>query len=256
MDRFPIQATLERAAFFLDVDGTLLDIAPRPDAVICPPELPSLLRTLATRTQGAVALITGREIAFIDHILPELGLPIAGLHGAEIRDENGIINRRDPDQNFLIAKEFIRQEAIGFPDVIFEDKNASVALHYRHAPSFENHVKACLLKAAKIAGSDWQIQYGKMVAELRPSGCDKGSAIEYFMQSAPFKDRLPYAFGDDLTDENMFTVCARYAGAGIFIGEQNNNTSATFFIASPDRLRSFLKHILEQPKGSHIFRDL
>lgn len=256
MDKIPINTTLEKAAFFFDVDGTLVDIAPRPEAVICPPELPSLLRALAHKTQGAVALITGREIAFIDHILPKLGLPVAGLHGAEIQTADGMLTTKNTDQNFLFAKEFIRLEALRFPGVIFEDKNASVALHYRHAPDYEQNVKESISKAAKIAGSDWQIQYGKMVAELRPSGYDKGSAIEYFMQTAPFKNRLPYAFGDDLTDEDMFVACARYAGAGIFIGESSSNTSASFTIASPDRLRSFLTHLLAQPGGSNIFRDL
>lgn len=256
MNKSPIPTTFENVAFFFDVDGTLLNIAPNPDAVTCPRELPSLLRALADKTEGAVAFVTGREIAFIDHIFPELGLPVAGLHGAEIRKANGIVSRKNPDQNFFNAKEFIRQEASHFPDVIFEDKNTSIALHYRQAPAYEHHVKSCLLGAAEIAGSDWQIQYGKMVAELRPAGCDKGSAIAQFMQSPPFKNRLPYAFGDDLTDEDMFAACAYFAGAGIYIGDDITNSSSAYTIASPDQLHLFLKHILKLPKDSCIFQNL
>lgn len=248
--------TLENFAFFFDVDGTLLNIAPTPDAVIVPSELPVLLQELADKTKGAVALVTGREIAFIDKIFPKLGLTVSGLHGAELRTSDGVITSKKPSGEFLNAKRYLQQKAAHYAGVIFEDKHVSVALHYRHAPNYEEQVKASLTQAAAMAGPNWQIQYGKMVAELRPAGCDKGSAIVQLMQSKPFKGRIPYAFGDDLTDEDMFAACVHFGGAGISIAQDTYNSIATYSISSPDELRIFLKQILEKPMSKDIFNDL
>lgn len=256
MNKISIPKTFDNVALFFDVDGTLLNIASKPDAITVPSELPVLLQDLGSKTKGAVALVTGREIAFIDRIFPAVKLVVSGLHGAELRTLDGVIDSTKPSDEFLNAKEYLQQKAAYYPGVIFEDKCASVALHYRNASNYEAHVKASLAQAAIIAGSKWQIQYGKMVAELRPADCDKGNAIVQLMQSEPFKGRIPYAFGDDLTDEDMFLACTRFGGAGIRIAQNNHNSIATHSISSPEKLHLFLKHILEQPEGTDIVSSL
>ena len=60
---------LHRSALLLDLDGTLLDLAPRPDAVVVPPGLPDVLRTLRQLMGDAVAVVTGRPVETVDALL-------------------------------------------------------------------------------------------------------------------------------------------------------------------------------------------
>ena len=73
-----------RAALFLDFDGTLVDIAPTPDAVLVPPDLPALLARLSDRLEGALAVVSGRPAAQLAALLPA-PLMLAGDHGATLR---------------------------------------------------------------------------------------------------------------------------------------------------------------------------
>ena len=78
-------------ALFLDFDGTLVDIAAQPELVHTPPQLPLLIQILHARLGGALAIVTGRTIAEIDHFLAPLHLPIAGEHGARRRSAAGLL---------------------------------------------------------------------------------------------------------------------------------------------------------------------
>ena len=77
------------AALFLDVDGTLLDLAARPNAVSVPEGLVETLDRAARKLQGALALISGRTIDEIDRLFAPLRLGASGVHGAQIRIQPG-----------------------------------------------------------------------------------------------------------------------------------------------------------------------
>ena len=77
------------SSLFLDVDGTLLDIAPAPELVIVPAELLATLSRLSALLGGALALVSGRPIVQLDRLFAPLRLPAAGEHGAEIRLAHG-----------------------------------------------------------------------------------------------------------------------------------------------------------------------
>ena len=86
-------ATLDpkRIALLLDFDGTLVDIAPTPDAVHVPETLCDALARLLPALGGALALVSGRPIADLDRRFSPLKLPIVGGHGAEMRVREGKI---------------------------------------------------------------------------------------------------------------------------------------------------------------------
>ncbi|WP_374833001.1 trehalose-phosphatase [Paenochrobactrum pullorum] len=256
MEQNKIKATVLNSALFLDVDGTLLDIADTPDAVKVPPNLPQTLAHLSECFKGAIALITGREIAFIDTLFPNLNLPVAGLHGAELRLEKNKIRRQQLSENFLKAKAYLKQAADDLMGVAFEDKNMAAALHYRNALSMQAIVKEQLEKAAQIAGTGWAVQHGKMVAELRPADCDKGTALLQIMQLPAFIERKPYAFGDDLTDEQMFYAAVQSGGAGIRIAENTENSAAALSISSPAILRQWLLETTQKSSNENIFSNI
>ena len=231
-------------AFFLDLDGTLLEIEETPDAVGAGPDENRLLKELVASAGGAVAVISGRALARIDQILAPLVLPAAGQHGAERRDANGLRHRHRFPANVLRPVAVgIRSFAAQHQGLVFEDKGASVALHYRKAPQLARVAQAAVRDAAGPLGEAVEVQDGKMVVELKPAGCDKGKAIAQFMQEAPFAGREPVFIGDDVTDEYGFRVVNAMGGHSIKVGE--GPSVARWRLENPASTRAWLQAWLE-----------
>jgi trehalose 6-phosphate phosphatase len=226
-------------AFFLDIDGTLLDIEGHPDHVRIGRAELDLVDGLYRATHGALALVSGRPLAGIDDLFHPLKLPIAGQHGAERRDARGKRHRhRFPVEALHRAAAPVRKFAARNEGLVFEDKGASVALHYRLAPQLEAAAKAVVEDAARSAGGAIEVQVGKMVFELKPAGVDKGAAIERFMHDEPFVGRIPVFLGDDVTDEYGFRVINRLGGHSVKIGE--GETAARWRLANPAAAKAWL----------------
>ena len=227
-------------AIFFDVDGTLLDIAATPDGVVVPSFLLDDLLKLERIVGGALALITGRGIDFVDQLFAPHRFAIAGLHGAEWRERGGQIIRSAVDPAFSTVKAALRQWASPLPGVGFEDKGAAVALHYRQAPAAADTVATLMDRAKSMAGPAYALQTGKMVIELRPRA-DKGEAVARFMQGQPFKGRRPVVFGDDVTDESMFEAVNSLGGLSVRIGDEACLTKATARLITPEHVRELIK---------------
>jgi trehalose 6-phosphate phosphatase len=232
-------------AFFLDIDGTLLDIEGHPDDVHAGRAEMDLVSGLLRATGGALALVSGRPLAGIDDLFRPLKLPIAGQHGAERRDSQGKRHRhRFAVQALQRAATPLREFAARNEGLVFEDKGASVALHYRLAPELGAAAQAVVQEAARAAGGAVEVQVGKMVFELKPAGCDKGRAIEEFMSEAPFAGRTPVFLGDDVTDEFGFRVVNRLEGHSIKIGE--GPTEARWRLKDPAAAKGWLAAWIDQ----------
>lgn len=204
------------AAVFLDFDGTLVDLARTPESVVLPPELVPVLRALHILLDGALAIVTGREVAVVDGYIEPLRLPCAGTHGAQRRNGSGVYissPARDPTK-FVDA---VVQLAQDNPSIFVESKKCSIALHYRADPTLET---LCLqaMQELLLDHPDWTLMRGKYVVELLPKGASKGAAIKAFMQEPPFKGRRPFFAGDDLSDESGFAVVRELQGVGIKVG--------------------------------------
>jgi trehalose 6-phosphate phosphatase len=215
-----VAAAPRGVALFLDVDGTLLHIADRPDAVAVDDGAVALLAGVHAATAGALALITGRALADIDRLFDPLVLPVAGQHGFERRDARGRLHHHArPGAAFDQAR--ARCEAFGAsrPGVLVEDKGLTLALHFRLAPEAEGEVGALAARIAAESGGALAIQRGKMVVELKPAGKDKGTAIAEFMAEPPFRGREPVFVGDDLTDEYGFSVVNGLGGLSVKVGD-------------------------------------
>ena len=226
-------------AFFLDIDGTLLDIEGHPDDVRIGRTELDLVSGLHRATEGALALISGRPLAGIDVLFQPLKLPIAGQHGAERRDASGKRHRhRFAVEALHAAAAPVRKFVARNEGLVFEDKGASVALHYRLAPQLQAAAKAVVEQAAKSAGGALEVQVGKMVYELKPAGVDKGGAIDEFMRDAPFAGRTPVFLGDDVTDEFGFRVINRLGGHSVKIGP--GETAARWRLADPAAAKAWL----------------
>ena len=243
-----LPATIDGWAVFLDVDGTIVDIAETPDAVVVEEQLPSQLALLSDRLGGALAVVTGRELAFLDTLLSGLTFSAAGLHGAEMRLPDGSWHKTEPSPRLAIARSKLEAAAAAWPGIVVEDKGASIAAHFRLAPQFEGQVEAIMSVIAAELGSSHVIQRGKFVVEIRPRGHDKGNAVTAFMAMPPFLGRRPLAIGDDVTDEAMFAVANDLGGLSVKVGPPGIATLATARLDDPAAVRSWIASVAE-PKA-------
>jgi trehalose 6-phosphate phosphatase len=219
------QFLARRVALFLDVDGTLLEIARRPDAVRVTAPLRELLEALLRQNGGAVALVSGRTIANLDQLFAPLTFPAAGLHGVERRTAQGIIHRRDSASALAAVRDYLSDNSC--EGLLIEDKGGAIVLHYRERPELADRARVLAEGCARIAGAAWQAVAGKMSMEIRMAGVGKHQAIEEFMQEAPFAGRIPAFLGDDHTDEDGFGFVNAHDGWSVHIGPGPTNARRT-----------------------------
>jgi trehalose 6-phosphate phosphatase len=231
-------------ALFLDIDGTLLDLAPTPGSVVVEPSLRDCLSGLSTALRGALALVSGRSINDIDRLFAPLKLPVAGLHGAERRTMDGSIRRHAADKNIMTtARERLARLQETWNGLLLEDKGGAIAVHYRARPDLKTMVEEACAAIAEELGSGLQLQLGKSVMEFVAAGVSKGAAIEEFSAEAPFAGRRAVMLGDDVTDESGFASVHALGGISIKVGE--GSSIACRRVASPALVRDWLARYLE-----------
>jgi trehalose 6-phosphate phosphatase len=212
---------LKDMAILLDVDGTLIEIAPTPRAVNVPEQLRQTLARLWERTDGALALVSGRTLSELDFLFSPLVLPSVGGHGAEFRLEAGGV----PEHARLLpigaeVKRLAADFADANPGVMVEDKGYSLALHYRLAPEKALLVRDAAASIQKVANAPLELLPGKAMIEIKQVGFNKGSAVRDLMSHSPFAGRRPLFIGDDVTDMDVFPVLSDYRGIAISVGER------------------------------------
>jgi len=211
---------LDRIALFLDLDGTLIELAPRPGDVVVAPEVLSILERLHAGLNGALAVVSGRPVDSIDRLLAPLHLPAAGTHGAEIRDATGapvhLTGRPLPgelrDRLNAVAKELQSQ----WHGILVDDKGSALGIHYRLAPEAEPALRQAL--DSLVLPEPWQILAGHCVYEIRAKDRNKGAAVKTLSRAAAFAGRRPVFVGDDRTDLDGIAAAAALGGHGIAVG--------------------------------------
>jgi trehalose 6-phosphate phosphatase len=238
------RADAVRLAIFLDFDGCLVDLAPRPQDVVVPPALLPVLHRLWRRSKGAVAVVSGRPVAELRRFLPGLDMALCGSHGAE-RSVNGRRTERMSVDRDALAEAARRAETdlMSQAGLLLERKPVGLGLHYRGAPRRANEVSA--LADRLLSGlPGFHAHHGKMVVELRPDGIGKGNAVEDLMKRDPFRHRSPVMFGDDATDEPAFEVANRLGGYSVKIGP--GPSAARHRLGSPRELRRLLARLADR----------
>jgi trehalose 6-phosphate phosphatase len=226
---------------FLDVDGTLIDLAETPFDTSASEELKRLLGNVAERLGGALALVSGRSIQYLDALFAPLRLPSAGLHGVERRKASGAVLGASFTDSQLdrarAALALLVQERAG---TLVEDKGRTIAIHYRMAPQFEPELRQAILDIAATLGPNYHVQSGSMMLEIKPRGFNKGDAVKAFLQEPPFSGRTPVYAGDDLTDIDGFRVVEAEGGITIAVGER---VQAQYHLESPAAVREWLEGV-------------
>lgn len=228
-------------ALFLDFDGTLVEIAERPDAVVVDAALPKTLARLRDVLGGAFAVVSGRSISTLDGFLAPERFDAAGVHGVERRIGGDLFGSGPEDpREFGRAIETVRCLTMGHEGLLIEDKGSSFAVHWRLRPDLaEDAVKAVEAVASQL-GPRYRVQHGKAVAEVLPAQAGKGAAIGWFLDHPRYHGRRPIFVGDDLTDEHGFLAVNERNGISVRIGD--GTSAATHRLGSPAQL----KHLLQR----------
>ena len=210
---------IARSALLLDLDGTLLDIAPAPDLVLVPAGLIQSLQQLRTRLDGALAVVSGRPVEEVNSLLQAAPYAIAGEHGAALR----LAPDAAPSRPDLPSVPHEWRKAAGSlaavqPGVMLEEKTHGFVLHYRAAPDLGPWLREEL---ARIMQGDtrFAILPARKAWEVRPQGAHKGTAVTTLMQHSPFAGRIPIFIGDDVTDEDGMAAARAMGGAGLRVPE-------------------------------------
>jgi trehalose 6-phosphate phosphatase len=232
-------------AVLLDIDGTLLDLAPTPREVWVPPGLAKTLSQLHERTSGALALVSGRSLNDIDLIFAPEQFPAVGGHGAEMRvsiDSEAVAVHAPPMDKEL--KRRLAAIAKLSPGILLEDKGYSLALHYRLAPHAEKAIyEAVSLIRADLPNAPIEVLPGKCVCEIKHSGFTKATGVRELMTHAPFRGRRPFFIGDDVTDESVFAIMPDFGGLAFSVGRRAQGVAGHF--DEPRDVRAWLARLVD-----------
>jgi trehalose 6-phosphate phosphatase len=234
--------TLPSRAVLLDVDGTILDLAPTPLEVVVPPDLTVCLERLGKRVGGALAFVSGRPLAELDLFFAPLKLPTIAGHGAELRRPDGTVERAktllDPRLKLDLAA-----LAEGRPGVVTEDKGYSFAIHYRLAPHLGRVLREEVSDICEaFSSASIEILPGKSVLEVKQPMFNKGIAVRELMQYAPFEGRRPIFIGDDVTDEAAFDVMPEFDGVAFSVGREVQGIAGMF--PTPSDVRRWIAEMV------------
>lgn len=221
-------------ALFLDIDGTLLDIAPSPDSVEVPATLVPTLKRTSDWLGGALALASGRTLVEIDALMAPLRLPCVAEHGAILRWPGGAVVHADPDHAVPLEWRRRLHEATGeWSGVMVEEKDACVAVHYRLAPARELDVRELVTWVVAENTANFEVLPARKAFEIRHRGLTKALAVNRFMPEPPFAGRVPVFVGDDVTDEDGFRAAKAMGGLALNVHD--------VFDGQPARVRAWLE---------------
>lgn len=237
-------ATRNPIAIFLDVDGTLLDLADKPNEVVTPPRLIPTLASIQGALSGALALVSGRGVQELDRLFAPLQLRASGVHGAQMRFEPGAPVVAAPEAVELPHALWsdLQQLLRGFPGTFAENKRFSFAVHFRQAPEVEAPLRKALKWLVKSQPlPSLQLMDAHFALEIKTAGFNKGVAVSRFLATAPFLGRTPLYIGDDDTDEAAFAAVEARSGFAFSVGRARPHTSGVF--VEPQSVRDWLADI-------------
>lgn len=251
----PMPTKDEQWALFIDIDGTLVELVEHPSLVKIDVYTRTILEQLQPLLNGALAVLSGRSLSDVDRLLAPLVMAAGALHGLERRDLFGtqIVGTPPTDTAIKVGRACV-EAASRLEGVWVEEKSGiSFAIHYRNAPHQEATIRDLAIKAATLSEGTYMVQLGDCVAELRPSGADKGTALCALLGTTSFLGRRPVMIGDDITDETAFEAVEQLGGLSIIVGARRP-TRASFSLVSPSAvlewLEALIRHLNKQV-GAH-----
>lgn len=234
----PPAPDFKTTSLFLDLDGTLVELCDEPGEVKMPASLLRDLDVLCRLTEGATALVSGRDMADLRQLVPGFkGAMIAG-QGAEWSlgdrvERHPLAGSQKVAQITAIVRAFTDTD----PRLILEPKAAGVAVHCRRAPEMVSEVYK-FLQGTQVHYPDFVVVQGKRDIEIRPAGLNRRDAVRDMSDVPPFRGRRPIYIGDDILDEQAMEFVVQRGGLAIKVGE--SESWATHRLHTPAEARDCL----------------
>ena len=234
---------IQQIALFLDVDGTLYEIEKSPSLVRPCFRLQKKLHVVRNRLEGALGLISGRSLDDLDRIFNKGQIPVAGNHGAQMRDALRFKGCPADTENVKGIIDKIRGLLNEHDNLYIENKGSNLTVHFRNATSQRKKIKNLIMKLVRYE-PDLTYLEGKEVLEIKPLGHNKGTAISYFMRTKPFINRRPIFIGDDVSDEDGFETVNKNGGWSVRVGKYKRS-KANYFLPNVKSVHEILNQLLK-----------
>jgi trehalose 6-phosphate phosphatase len=227
-------------AVFLDFDGTLVGLRPRPEDVRVPKGVRQLLRRLARHERVSVVIASGRRVRDLKRLIGLKRLRYFGVHGAEPQGGGVRLSKRTRAALREAHGSFVR-EATQLRGVWVEPKGISFAVHYRRAASPSVlRARQSLLRIVGDFGDVLRILNGKEVWEVLPREIGgKWGVVEKVTGEMPEGTAIIY-IGDDETDEEAFRVLPDQITVAV---GKRSDTRARYYLPSSASVLRFLAQL-------------
>ena len=234
---------IQQIALFLDVDGTLYDIENSPSLIKPCFRLQKKLHTIRNRLGGALGLISGRSLDDLDRIFDNNKIPLAGNHGAQLRDAFRTNEYQADTGNIKGIAHKIEELLNEQKNIEIENKGSNLTVHFRNSTIDRKEINKIIMELVKYEPKLTFLK-GKEVIEVKPLSYNKGTAISYFMRTKPFIKRRPIFIGDDVSDEDGFETVNNKGGWSVRVGNYKRS-KANFFLPNVKSVHEIMKQLLK-----------
>ncbi len=246
--RFLENVSVDRElALFLDYDGTLTPIVNKPEDAVLSDSMKQVLADLAHKIP--VAVISGRDCGQLASLVGIDDIYYAGSHGFDIQGPGGFTMQVSKARSLLPvlgkAEKSLREQTENLTGVRIERKQFAIAVHFRNSAQKEYDALEPIVTNVTQQYENLKLNGGKKVFELKPNvDWDKGKAVDWLLKELNIdgSKRLPFYFGDDLTDEDAFRALLS-KGVSILVGDHGHKTFAKYYLEDVTEVEWFLKAI-------------
>lgn len=244
-----------KPVIFLDYDGTLTPIVPRPEDAVISEDMKETLRRLAEIFK--VAIVTGRDKEDVENLVGLKELIYAGSHGYIISGPGGL-SMEHPDSKKIIpkldvieveVKDILEKETKGTQ---LDRKRYAIGIHFRNARPQDEEVVYRVARKMLEKYPGHKIGEGKKIVEIKPDlDWHKGKAVEWILEALGLEsqdDSIPVFIGDDVTDEDAFETL-KGQGIGILVGGHGQKTHARYTLKNVYQVRIFFEKLIELYKN-------
>jgi alpha,alpha-trehalase len=247
MDEIVERSKTSGLAMFLDYDGTLTPIVPRPEDAILTDSMRETVKRLSEKC--TLGVVSGRELQDVKNLVKLDDIVYAGDHGFNIDAPGAEGGAYRPAEKFLPAVKKaaadLNSALEGVPGAWVEEKTFTLSIHYRQTPE-ERAGEVEKLVEKKAAELDLRLTSGKKVYEFRPNiEWHKGKAVEWLREKLGVTDAFTIYIGDDTTDEDAFKALGD-DGLGILVADEPKETAARAILDTPDDVERFLSQLAEK----------
>jgi trehalose 6-phosphate phosphatase len=229
-----------RVIVFLDFDGTLVRIAPRPNMVKLSTQTRETLKRLVRQPRVTLVVVSGRKRVEIQRFVGVPGIHYFGLYGWERGAAYSLpaAARRAIPQ----AWSQLSQHLYAYPSVWIENKRNTLSVHLLKTPKrLQSRVRRVVREVLRPFEGNLRIFENLRDMEIVPLSIPgKGAAVREFLAKPVSHGALPFYFGDDLSDESAFSAIGK--GVSVVVGRKRA-THAQYHLRGPAEVGSALARL-------------